>query len=148
MPGTPMVAAPMGRTVLCIPEPPKPQPPVQGTEYELPQTSDGQIEASGRIAATYAMHFLPGSSTKYAEYMKELTGKLHTFRNQLSRTAAEERALAKQNFELDDERLSRDINRLRQLGSLNELIREHHHRQQKSGMNAERIRQWLGDDPD
>ena len=181
MPGTPMVTAPMDRTVLCIPEPPKPHPPgtdtlhdpsataqspdyapttrcatpnlatitVQGTEYELPQTSDEQLEASGRIAATYAMHFLPGSSTQYDEYMTELIGKLHTFRNQLSRTAAEERALADaQNFELDDERLSRDINRLRQVGSLNELIREHHHRQQKTGMNAERIRQWLGDDPD
>ena len=122
---------------------------VQGTEYDVPTATDAQIEVSGRVAATYAMHFLPGSSTHYEAYKGELTGKLQTFRTQLSRAAAEERALEDaQNFTLDDQRLDRDIRKLREVGTLEDLIREHHRRQQASGMNEARIRQWLRDDPD
>ena len=121
---------------------------VQGTEYELTPASDGQILESAQIAATYAMQFLPGSSTLHANCEAELTTKLHAFRNQLSRSAAEDRALDDaQHFELSEEQLSRDITRLRELGSLDALIREHHVLHQKSGMNSARIREWLRDDP-
>ena len=136
--------------------PPKIGPPiptittitVQGKEYELTPVSDGQILASAQIAATYAMQFLPGPPTMHANREAELTAKLHAFRNQLSRSAAEDRALADaQDFELSEEQLSRDITRLRELGSLDALINEHHRRHQQSGMNSDRIRKWLQDDP-
>lgn len=123
---------------------------MQGTEYELPPASDGQIAESGQIAATYTMQFLPGSSSQHANCEAELTTKLQAFRTQLLRAAAEGRALADaQNFELNEERLSRNIKHLRKLESLEELLRGgHHRRQQASGMNSTRIRQWLNADPD
>jgi hypothetical protein len=123
---------------------------VQGTEYELPPASDGQIAESGQIATTYTMQFLPGSSNQHANCEAELTTKLQAFRTQLLRAAAEGRALADaQNFELNEERLSRNIKHLRELESLEELKRGgHHRRQQASGMNSTRIRQWLNADLD
>lgn len=134
--GTPQIGPPIPATTTTT---------VQGTEYELTPVSDGQILASAQIAATYTMQFLP---TLHANRAAELTAKLHAFRNQLSRAAAEDRALADaQDFELSEEKLSRDIMRLRELGSLGAVINEHHRLYQHSGMNPDRIRKWLKDDP-
>lgn len=100
--------------------------------------SDGQIRASAHIAATYAMQFLP---TLHANREAGVTAKLHAFRNRLSRAAAEDRALADaQDFELSEEKLSRDITRLRELRSIDALINEHHRLRQHSGMNSDRNR--------
>ena len=122
---------------------------VQGAEYELPTAPDEQIMASGRITAKYAMNFLPRPPTPLEICKVDLTAKLMALRSQLSRAAAEEAALADAgNFVLDESRLNRDITQLRDMGSLDALLRAHHRQQQVSGMNAVRIQHWLKDDPD
>ena len=122
---------------------------VHGVEYDLPTASDPQLLESVKIAESYAMHFLPSQGADYTPNLLELTSKLHNFRDQLSRQSAEARALADAgDYELDNERLNRDLLQLRNHGSFEALFRAHHRKQQETGMNPERILRWLRGDRD
>ena len=104
---------------------------VHGVEYDLPTASDPQLLESVKIAESYALHFLPDPGADYAPNLLELTSKLQGFRDQLSRKSAEDRALADAgDYELDNERLNRDLLQLRTHGSFEALFREHHRKQQ------------------
>lgn len=122
---------------------------VQGTEYDLQMATNDQIAHSAAIAAEYAMGYIPATKAKVQERLEHLNSRLFDLREQLSRSAAERRALDDAgDFCLDDHRLRRDIEHMRKLGSLDSLIQWHHTRQQENGMNPERVRQWLSNDQD
>ena len=123
---------------------------VHGAEYELPPATDDQLCKSVQIASTYALNFLPARAQgPHLDGAAALTIRLRELRDQLSRSAAEGRALADAGAtHLGEERFRRDITQLRALGSLDELIRWHNVRHQVDGMNPERIRKWLPADRD
>ena len=115
---------------------------VHGAEYELPPATDDQLRKSAQIASTNALNFLPASAQGPHLDGGALTIRLRELRDQLSRSAAEDRALADAGAtHLGKERLRRDITQLRALGS-------HYVRHQVDGMNPERIRKWLPADRD
>ena len=115
----------------------------------MPTASDPQLLESVKIAESYALHFLPDPGADYAPNLLELTSKLQGFRDQLSRKSAEDRALADAgDYELDNERLNRDLLQLRTHGSFEALFRAHHRKKQVTGMNPERIMHWLQGDRD
>lgn len=127
--------------------PPHPIVGVRGVDYELPEFTGAQLEHAARLAEAYRQHLFrrPGPAVGALTPLRETLARLRT---QFSRTEAEHVALANaKDFQFNDTHLTRDIIKLRELGSLTAVIEFHNAQQKLVGMNETRLRDHLAQDP-
>ena len=127
--------------------PPHPIVGVRGVDYELPEFTSAQLEQAARLADAYRQRLFrhPGPAVGTLTPLRETLARLRT---QFSRAEAERVALAHANgFQLNATHLTRDITKLRELGSLTAVIEFHNAQQKLGGMNETRLRDHLAHDP-
>ena len=119
---------------------------VQGTEYRLPDFAFEQLQTSMELANRYQRILCitvgrTGSGRELSSHLSELTVSF-------SRSAAEASALVDaDNYEIPEDILDQDIAKLRELGSFHALVEYHNNKQKDTGLNVDRVRAHLSQDP-
>jgi len=121
---------------------------VQGKDYDLAEFARDQLEKSANLAEKYKAMFRISRGGKIV-IKKDLSEHLAELMVSFSRSAAEEAALADaNNYEISEDLLSEDLEKLKELGSFNNALVDYHNDKQKeAGLNVQRVDQYLANDP-
>ena len=120
---------------------------LQGKEYRLTEFALEQLKSSTRIANRYN-RILCANTVDLKRGERELSSHLADLTMSFSRTAAEAAALFDAaSYEISEAVLGQDIAKLRELGSFNALVEYHNNQQKESGLNVQRIQDFLSGDP-
>ena len=122
---------------------------VQGRgDYNLPEFAISQLTESVRLAKRYRVMLQAQIRDPQELVDIDLAAHLAELVVSFSRAAAEEAALADaENFEISEDLLTADKEKLAELGSFQALVDYHNNKQKENGLSVERIDQYLANDP-
>lgn len=123
---------------------------VGGHSFRLPASSSSKFNTALKHVAAYQNMFGPpsASSSLSPSSVIDLESRFRTLQNYFAPDRAESDALLDANgFDWSPAILSRDIDLLRSLGSLDAVINHHADKHKQTGFNPQRVCEFLSDDP-
>lgn len=121
---------------------------VSGSHFTLPSPSLSSMGNAIQLAESYHKMLCPAVVISALSLVEPLSVRFERLQGVFSPAAAEAEALADaKNFTLSDEVLNRDRDLLRSLGSLDALVDYFATLHNNSGLNEDRVMEWLSKDP-